>query len=239
MRSLGHLHTLRGLALGLTLGVLSWSSLGVAAASGGGAVVDRVVVKFTASEVGGQATPQFVFERELAFESRLEALTDSSFVPTAELPFRSTHVQSALERHIAETLLENLPISPPPSAADMARRTEEVRLAILQQVGGLQALQNSQLAESIATSELTRMLRRRARASLYLDRMVAPMLSPSRAELQSVHRSGRTPFSKEPFPDIINALRRWYISQALKDALLAFYEDARSRVKVTLFEASR
>src|SRR5262245_35682425 len=38
--------------------------------------VDRVAVRWYAPETGGVNHPQFVFERELAFEARLEAFTD-------------------------------------------------------------------------------------------------------------------------------------------------------------------
>ena len=38
-----------------------------------GTLVDRVVVRWYAPELGGVAKPQFIFERELSFEARLEA----------------------------------------------------------------------------------------------------------------------------------------------------------------------
>ena len=48
----------------------------VRAPAGESVLLDRVAVRFTAPETGGIAKPQFIFERELAFEARLEALTD-------------------------------------------------------------------------------------------------------------------------------------------------------------------
>jgi hypothetical protein len=39
-------------------------------------LLDRVVVRWSAPETGGPGKPQFIFERELAFEARLESLMD-------------------------------------------------------------------------------------------------------------------------------------------------------------------
>ncbi len=62
----------RSLAFGLAL-----FSCGLAGSLGAEPVlVDRAVVRFEAPETGGARRPRFVFERELAFEARLEALSD-------------------------------------------------------------------------------------------------------------------------------------------------------------------
>jgi hypothetical protein len=69
---------------------------------------------------------------------------------------------------------------------------------------------------------------------LYLDRMVATMLTPTDTELRIVHRTTRTPFSAQPYEAIAPLLGRWYVAQRLNAAVRAFYEGARSRIKVTL-----
>src|SRR5271156_1342879 len=69
---------------------------------GGVTILDRVVVRWHAPETGGPAKPQFIFERELAFEARLESLSDPDPEPG---PYHDRHVRAALDRHIAETLL--------------------------------------------------------------------------------------------------------------------------------------
>src|SRR6187402_1692892 len=74
--------------------------------------IDRAIVRFSAPEGAGRQRPYFIYERELAFEARLVALTDSAFAHRRE-PFRRHHLQAALERRIAETLLAALPIEPP------------------------------------------------------------------------------------------------------------------------------
>jgi len=197
-------------------------------------VIDRVVARFTAPETGGVASPRFIFERELAFEARLEVLSDSGFTPSAAAPYLDRHVRSALERHMAETLLESLEITPEPSPADLQTRMRSARLALVEQVGGEGALRNLLSAEGLAPNELGPLLVRRARASLYLDRMVATMLTPSDTELRIIHRTTRTPFSAQPYEVVAPLLARWYVAQRLNAAVRAFYEGARSRIKVSL-----
>jgi len=196
--------------------------------------VDRVAVRFTAPETGGVERPQFIFERELAFEARLEALTDAGFQPSAQEPFVDRHVRAALERHMAEVLLSHLEITPEPTPRDVAARGRAARLTLAQQVGGDAQLEAAARAEGIAPSEVSRLLARRARASLYLDRMVATMLTPSDTELRIVHRTTRTPFTGADYEAIAPMLQRWYVAQRLNVAVRAFYEGARSRIKVTL-----
>jgi hypothetical protein len=192
--------------------------------------LDRVVARFSAPEIGGVLAPRYVFERELAFEARLEALSDSAYTASTEDPYLDRHVQAALERHMAETLLESQAIAPEPSRTEIDTRVRAARLSLEQQVGGPQVLARALGAEGIEQSELYRLLWRRARASLYLDRMVASMLAPSDAELIVVHRTMATPFSSQAYEDVAPLLRRWYVTQRLNTAVRAFYESARSRI---------
>ncbi len=202
-------------------------------------LVDRVVARFTAPETGGVARPRFIFERELAFEARLEALADASFAGGNLGPYLERHVRSALERHMAETLLESLEITPEPTPTELQLRMRSVRLALMEQVGGEGALAELLLSEGLDPSELTPLLARRARATLYLDRMVATMLTPSDTELRIVHRTTRTPFSSQPYEAVAPLLARWYVGQRLNSAVRAFYEGARSRITVSLAQLPR
>src|SRR5690606_9510556 len=81
--------------------------------------IDRAVVRFSAPEGGGRERPYFVYERELAFEARLVARADLAHRSKSE-PYRRHHLQAALERHIAETLLAALTIDPSPSPTELA-----------------------------------------------------------------------------------------------------------------------
>jgi hypothetical protein len=197
-------------------------------------LLDRVAVRFTAPETGGITKPQFIFERELAFEARLEALTDGGFRQTSETPYLERHVRAALERHMAEVLLESLEVTPEPTPRDVELRVRSARLTLQQQLGGAEELDRASQAENISATEVAGLLRRRARASLYLDRMVATMLTPSDTELRIVHRTTRTPFSGAEYESVAPLLSRWYVAQRLNTAVRAFYEGARSRLSVTL-----
>jgi hypothetical protein len=208
-------------------------ALGVASAHAEPSPIDRSVVRFVARETGGVEAPRFIFERQLAFEARLEALAAGE-IHEGEPPFRPRDVQAALERHVAETVLESLDVEPPPRAAEVSGRIEQARIALIERVGGLVPLRDAARAEGIADSELLRIVRRQALASLYLDRMVAPMLEPSDAEIRSVHRTQRTPFSGRPFDEVEPALRRWYVGSRLATALSSFYDGLRTRLVLTV-----
>jgi hypothetical protein len=196
-------------------------------------LVDRAVVRFVARETGGAEAPRFVYERELAFEARLEALTEGD-VHEGDPPYRSRHVRTALERHIAETVLESLGVQPPPTETEIGQRIDQARLALLERIGGVVALHESAAAEGIGDGEIVRMLRRQALASVYLDRMVAPMLAPTEAELRVLHETQRTPFFGKPFPEVQASLRRWVVGVRLGSAIASYYDGLRTRLKVTV-----
>jgi hypothetical protein len=197
--------------------------------------VDRAVVRFIAPETGGVRSPRFVYERLLAFESRIEAMADPDRgASDSARPYRERHIRAALERHIAESLLAGLRIEPEPTEKELARQTESARRILFERMGGVKPLEDAAKAEGIDSREITSMLRRQARASLYLDRMVAPMLNPSDAELRNIHSMVQTPFRNQSFDRIAPALRRWYVARRLGIALQAFFQGARSRVTIEL-----
>jgi len=192
-------------------------------------LVDRTVVRFSAPELGGPRSPRFVSARMLALEARIEALADPDRAGAA---YRERHISAALERHVAETLLANLRIEPEPTAAELAAQTDAARRLVEDRVGGPTALLAAASAEGIGQRELVALFRRQARASLYLDRMVAPMLAPSDAELRALFRNEKTPFRDAPFETVLPGLRRWYVSTRLQAALAAYYQNARSRLRI-------
>jgi hypothetical protein len=144
-----------------------------------------------------------------------------------------------MERHIAETLLEGLRIDPEPSETELARQTDVARSMLTERVGGADALAQAQVAEGISAHELSRILRRQARASLYLDRMIAPMLKPSDAELSAEYQTQRARFRGLPYADAVPALRRLHVARRLGAAVAAFYQNARSRLHVTMLDRLR
>jgi hypothetical protein len=215
----------------LAFGVLTLAPPASAEPEPRAVLLDRVVVRWNAPETGGVARPQFVFERELAFEARIEALADPDPDPA---PYTDRHVRAALDRHIAETLLSSLPVLPEPKADEIAARAEAARAVLEQRCRGRDKLIAAAKAEGIGSDEIDALLRRQARASLYLDRMVAPMLEPSDPELRALLRTGATPFSGQPYEKVSVALGRWVVAQRLGEAIATYYQTARSRVVVTI-----
>jgi hypothetical protein len=222
----------RSLALGLALS----SCVATGSLCAEPVLVDRAVVRFEAPETGGARRPRFVFERELSFEARLEALADPDSGALGDLPFRDRHVTAALDRHIAETILGTLRIEPEPTAAELEHQSQLARRMLSDRAGGPAKLDAAREAEGLSEREFGRLLLQKARASLYLDRMVTPMLEPSEAELRSLHKSTNTPFRDAPFDTIRPALLRWYVSRRLNAALASFFENARSRIDVTILQ---
>lgn len=193
---------------------------------------DRTVVRFHAPETGGVQRPRFISERTLAFEARIEALAAQD--RSNDEPYRERHVSAALERHVSEVLLASLRIEPAPTETLLRRQVELARKVLNDRVGGEALLLEAQRAEGISNAELSAVLRRQARASLYLDRMVAPMLRPSDAELEAIQRSAPAALQHESFARARPLLLRWYVSRRLSSAMASFFQEARSRVTITL-----
>ncbi|HMJ10397.1 MAG TPA: hypothetical protein VK524_03270 [Polyangiaceae bacterium] len=225
-----------GIAAVVALSALAFSGAQAAAQAGPVTALDRAVVRYMAPELGGARSPRFVFQRALAFEARLEALADPDRSPGDSEPYRERHVRAALERNIAENLLASLRMEPEPTASELVRQSDAARAMLVARVGGAELLDRAARAEGIEEREILRMLRRSARASLYLHRMVAPMLLPSDAELRNLHRSVQTPFRDLPYERAAVPLRRWYVGRRLSEALASFYQNARSRLQIVFLD---
>jgi hypothetical protein len=206
-----------------------------AVAAGQAQPLDQAVVRFTSPELGG---PRFIFERVLAFESRLEALSarGRSFENDESAGYPERHVRAALERHIAETLLASLRIDPEPPREAVERQMTVAKAMLENAVGGEMRLVQAQRAEGIGAQGLRGLLRRRARASLYLHHMVAPMLAPSQAELRRV--LPLSPFAGQDLATVGPALHRWYVARALRESVSAFFQNARTRLSVSILRGS-
>lgn len=191
-----------------------------------GIPVDRTLVRFRDRD---ESKVHFIFERELAFEARLEAL---SLGEPAGARVTERHLRLALTRHITEVLLAELPTDPPPSPEEVGERAEAARQNLEARVGGEERLREALVAEAFDHDELDRLLRRTARASLYLDRMVAPIAEPTDVELREFHALGKSPFSDLPFQEIRGTLKRWMIAKRLSAALTDFWNGRRARLVI-------
>lgn len=234
MLSSGMLHLRTGL---LTLCIVAAASVGLssrAAAqdSTGEVLLDRTVVRFTVPEGAGRDRPYFIYERELAFEARLVALADPAFSRRGE-PYRRHHLQAALERRIAETLLASLPVEPPLADEVISAQIDAAQTMVWDTSGGREVVAEAARLEGMSSLEQRAFFRRRALASLYLHKMVAPMLVPSQLELRRVHRDGEGPLADQPFEVAEPLLRRWYVERNLRLAVTTYYQNARSRLIIS------
>lgn len=210
-----------------------------------GAVLDRVLYVFYSPETGGAFSPQPIFERELAFEARLEALAAGEPLLDEAGFYAARHLRAALDRHIATELLSRLPAERDASLAphpcdgsataqtdDLARRLVLARAVLQARVGGAGNLRAAAEAEGVSEAEVARLVRREALAARYLDVMVTPMLEPSDAELREQNRAGSSPFRELPFDEARCEVRRWVIGQRLGAALQAFLQSSSARVRL-------
>ncbi len=198
--------------------------------------LDRTVVRWATRSAGQDGRPRFISARELAFEARIEAMSEGRKLPQ---PFNDSHVRAAIQRHVTEEILAELPVDPPPAPRDIGRYAEDARLVIEQQVGGRSQLNLAANAEGITAEELNAMLRRRARATYYLDKMVAPMLQPSESDLREVHRRGDTPYTSAAFEEVEVQVRSWYVTARLRAALDSYYRSVRTKVAIELIRWRR
>lgn len=197
---------------------------------------DGTVVRWYSRPTGGVEKPQFIFARELAFEARLEALKDG-LPPRAG--YGDKHVQLALQHAIAETMLANLPVEPAPTFKEVSQYAEEAKRRIYDQIcakrqkcDGQALFDAAWQAEGLSWEERDALMQRRARASWYLHKMVAPMLKPSEPDLREVHQAGESPFTDQRFEQIKDELESWYVATRLESALDRYYRNARSRIVV-------
>lgn len=193
-------------------------------------LVDRIVVRWTTTDRGVTNKPQVIFARELAFEARLEAMAGGE---PPDAPITERYLRAALNRHISEALLALLPVDAEPTAEDIAKRADAAASVLEARVGGLEKIAKALELEGLSVDELAAIHRRSARASLYLDRMIAPQIEPTRQELVDLQASGTTPYTKEPFDKVEEKLRRWLLAQRLNDTLDAFFQKSRSKIVVT------
>ncbi|MBL8744180.1 MAG: hypothetical protein JNK04_23895, partial [Myxococcales bacterium] len=101
-------------------------------------VVDRVIARWRTVDQDSASVGHLVFARELAFEARIEAMALGDG-PDVKLADR--HIRSALTRHVTESLLEELPLDPPATPAEIGERAERARAALEARVGGAARLE--------------------------------------------------------------------------------------------------
>ena len=194
--------------------------------------VDAVAARFYSPETGGPERPLFITERTLAFEARLEALQEGYGGGNDQQAYAERHVRAALEHHVAEEMLSRLPYENPPSLPDLARQIHDVGTALVTRIGGEGVLLAAAAKEGIAPIEVDAMLRRQAKAGIYIDRAISPILHPSEDQLREVFRTAAHPYRGMSFDDARQNLERWFVAERLRVAKSAFLQTARTRVKI-------
>lgn len=200
-------------------------------------LVDRVVARWRLSDGGdGPTGERLIFARLLALEARIEGM---ALGEAPDAPVVDRHIRLALARHVTEELLEGLPVDPEPTPAEVAKRADASKEALEARVRGAENLERAMAIERVSADELRAILRRSARASFYLERMVAPIVEPSELELRELHATGKTPFSDKPFEPNVAAIRRAVIAERLAAALDDFWQQARSRLVIKWLKPHR
>jgi hypothetical protein len=203
-------------------------------------VLDRAVVRFYSPETGGTSHPRFVAERTLAFEARLEALSERP--EGAGDGYQERHVRAALEHHVAEEMLASLahkliagsPVNRRPSDAELARVGRDLGVALFERLGGRAQIEAAATAEQLDQSEVDAILRRQALAAWYLDRALSPILQPTEEQLREVFRTSAHPYRGKAFDQVRDELARWFVVERVRVAESAFFQGARTRVTVVV-----
>jgi len=184
--------------------------------------------------------------------------TSGTDPPASPGIYQDRYVRAAMEHHIAEEMLASLEVQsdgaaeaakprdprgpgnpgeaakPATDQAELAPLAAAARAALIERVGGADALREAAEAEGILGSEVDAILRRQARAAYYIDREIAPILHPSEEQLREVYRTSAHPYKGKKFETIHEDLERWFVAERLRVAELAFLQSARSRVKIII-----
>jgi hypothetical protein len=201
--------------------------------------VDRSVVRFSAPEIGGGTQPRFIGERTLAFEARLEAMSEGA---GAGDEYDDRQVRAALDRHVsqevlaalAHTLIAGSPPGQRPSETELERLQQELGSALLERLGGRESVEAAAKAEQLDVFEVEALFRRQALAAWYIDRAVTPILHPDDDQLREVFRTSAHPYRGKPFESVRVALGRWFVIERLRVAESAYLQETRSRVRITV-----
>ncbi len=192
--------------------------------------VDAIAVRFHTPDTGGVSAPRFITQRQLAFEARLFALEDD-----ASGTVQDRHVRAALDAHIAEDMLDALPLEHAPDAQTAGRAAEVVKKSLEQRAGGAAAIERAMKLDGIEPRELDAIVLRQARALLYVDSALGSILSPTDDQLRETYRTTSHPFRGRRFEDCKDDLTRWYVIERYRALLQGYLQTARSRVTIVYF----
>ncbi|HEY2365793.1 MAG TPA: hypothetical protein VGH87_05370, partial [Polyangiaceae bacterium] len=116
----------------------------------------------------------------------------------------------------------------------VAETVMTLRLALEQRVGK-PAIERAEKLEGMEPAELDAILERQARAALYVDRAVTPILVTNEDQLRETYRTTSHPFRGRPFEEVREDLARWIVVERFRSAEQAYLQSARARVTVVYF----
>jgi len=125
-----------------------------------------------------------------------------------------------------------LPLERTPDAREIASVVAVLRAGVAARVGGDDVLAAAAAAQGLAPEEVDQIFVRRARAALYADRLLRPILYPSEEQLREVFRTAPHPYRGQRFEAVKSFLGAWYVDERLRGALTAFLQSARARIRV-------
>lgn len=223
------------IARGVFLAALACSSLFAAGpARADGVVVDRVAARCTVPETGGPTKPRFVTERELRFWARVEATIDEG---TAPPDFYARYARTALDRFVAEDMLASLLVERGAEPSDLPKSAVEAREELEARVTGPAKLAELMKADGISEAELGAFMRRRVRATVYVDRAISPILKPAEDEVFQGFRTMPSPFRTLAYEEARGRFVRFYVHERFRSLSLDFVKSARARLTLTVLGA--
>lgn len=225
--------TRRGVA---TLALTAACVLGPALASPARAeVVDRTVARFSdpeATDTSGAV--RFVMMRELVVEAWLVAYERA---PTGTPVVDDKALRLALERHVIEAVL-GARVLPAAVEARLGKATVDANVAQTVAVGGDERMRELRVQATGSpeggASELAAILRRRARAELYLEAAVAQPVEPNEIELRSAWVKAPGVYAKRPFDEVSGDVRAWLRTTRLRESAQAYYQAIRSKLRLEI-----
>jgi hypothetical protein len=194
----------------------------------GEVALDGTAVRYYAPEIGGASRPRFFTQRVLAFQATIEAKIEDP----ANVGTQDRHVRAAMDRLVVEGILAALPLDHPPDARDLATLVALLRAGVAERIGGENVLDAAGAAEGLAPAEIDAIYTQRARAALYADRSLSPLLYPSEEKLREVFRTAPHPFRGQRFEEVRARLGAWFVEERLRAVEGAFLQSARSRIRV-------
>jgi hypothetical protein len=195
-------------------------------------VADRAVARFSdpeAADVTGAL--RFVMMRELVIEAWLVAYERAT---TGSPSIDDKTLRLALERHVIEAVLSARPL-PTAWEAKVEREAIDARNAEALAVGGAprftELLVRATGSSEGGAAELTTILRRRARAQLYLETAVGLGYEPNEGELHALH--GKM-LPTEPFDVAAPILRAYLRMTKLREGAQAYHQAVRSKLRLEI-----